>query len=905
VSGYGDFADRYREAGWSPLPLPHGRKVPPPDGYTGYGAPMVSYADLTGWLENGVPVALFPAGHPRAGQVKRPPMSAHEVQNGNIALRLPDGVVGIDIDAYKAEGVDTMNRLVAQLGPLPATWRSSSRDDGRSGIYLFRTPHDLAFGDVGEGVETIRHAHRYVVAAPSTHPGDERTPPGGIYRWFAPDGSAKAPRVDDLPELPVPWVDHLVSRARTALRDRAPAAAADTTTYDALPPSEKARIDAYVETTLKGIRTDLQDSATWGENDRDKIGRGWEKLQADKAIRLAALALAAWNGYSMEQAQRDFVAWAPTGGGWTSRDVEAKWIAQSARAEAQTMPLATPRVDIFAGAQGAPGTAVTAGDGFTAVGSTQQVTIGGDEVDASNPAKALDWLRSTLGRDRLAGMFLRADDIVFTPRVGEDGYIEPKNKRITVEGGAQIRILDPAGLSARIQNRYRIVKSSEVEGPDGEKKRIKSPTLFPTQAALFAIRAADEVPGLRGLEGVIHTPTFRADGSLLSVPGYDEETGTLFLPTGGQPAAPVPLTPSAEDITMAKKWISYMLQDFRFVSDDDRANYIGLMLTPLLRNITPAPYKLGVIEAHQPGSGKTFLARAIMSIYSGIMHAEMPSEEPELVKTITSMLDTQTGAVIVFDNVSGVVRSSALAGLLTSPTFQGRRLGTGVMVDAVNDRLWMITGNNAALGGDLARRSLRVKIDPGVPNPEARTRFAIPDFENWVRAHRGDLLWSMLTLVQHWVHIGSPVPSEIRADSYGKWVAVVGSILAAAGIPGTFDDPLASKANDPDAEEWEDFLAQVHAVHGEEPWTSKMLLAEIAPLGISAMQAATAGVTFRFDYDVLPASLLKGRQPPPSTLTRDLGNFLGNRNGRWFGPYSVRKAHTKDRYQFWTVVRAQ
>ena len=320
MSGYGDYARHYLAAGWSPLPLPHGKKTPPPDGWTGYEAPMASAADVEQW--------------------------ATSSPGANIALRLPSTVVGIDVDAYKQTATDTMARLTAELGPLPTTWWSSSRKGG-SGIYFFALPDDLPpIGDVGPGVETIRHAHRYAVVAPSLHPE------GGTYRWYAPDGSAGAPRAGDLPPLPAAWVAHLVEQGKTRIKapSDVPAVA-----YEALEPAEKARIDAFVKSSVDGIVSDLTESAAWPVGATDRIGRGWEKLQADKAIRLAALALADWNPLTMDQAWEIFSAAAPTGSGWTPRDVAAKWASQAGRAEAAPMPAASgTSFDLFAGAGGRP-----------------------------------------------------------------------------------------------------------------------------------------------------------------------------------------------------------------------------------------------------------------------------------------------------------------------------------------------------------------------------------------------------------------------------------------------------------------------------------------------------------------------------------------------------------------------
>lgn len=857
MSGYAQYAGYYLAAGFSPLPLPHGTKWPPPEGYTGYAGPMATAQDVERWA----------AADP----------------NANIALRLPQTCVGIDYDAYKADGVATMNGLAASLGALPVTWRSSSRNDG-SGIFFYRLPEGLPrIGDVGPGIETIRFGHRYAVAAPSTHPE------GGAYRWFSPDGGSSAPAVASLPMLPDAWVAHLVSRGERKMDAREAMAQTSSVTYDALDDSERARIDSYVTRTLEGIRGDLEESSSWSVGQTDSLGRGWEKLQADKAIRLAQLALADWNDYTLEAARTDFEAWAPTGSGWSDYDVAQKFLAQSRRATPAAFPVAP---DLAAGGLVAAYAPIPGGQPQQAAPQGAQIVTGGREIlDASNSARTVEWLRENLGRGPLSGIFLRGSDVVFTPRIGQEGYIEPRAGQ--AEDSASITPLDHLGLAARIQSRYSVVKMSEVKDEvTGATRRVQVPTLFPPAAAMNAIKAPDDMEGLRDLRGVVHSPSFRPDGSLISRPGYDEASGVLFLPTGGQPRGAIPAVPRAEDVEIARSWIDYMLQDFRFISADDRANYIGMMLTPLLRAIVPPPYKLGVIEAHQPGSGKSFLARALMTVHGGVWNSEIPSEEAEITKTISSILDVTTGAVVVFDNVSGVVRSSVLTGVLSTDTFQARRLGTSKQVEAPNDRLWVMTGNNAVLGGDLARRSLRSMIDPGVPSPETRTGFVIENFNQWVREHRGDLLWSLIVLVQNWVQQGSPIPGTIRGDDYGRWAAVVGGILATSGVPGTFDDPRRSADADPEVEEWSGFLRLAYGVLGTHPWTTKQLLANVAP---PSELLAPGMPTPPIPYDALPDALVDSKTATsPQSLARKLGKFLQFRQGRWFGGVSVVRVPTSN-----------
>ena len=164
------------KAGYSALPLPRSSKWPPPEGFTGRGAPMASLADVATWLD--------------------------EDAYGNVAVRLPEGVVGIDVDAYAGkDGQATWEALGVVAGGFPATVRVTAREDGVSGIRLYRLPAGTDEADLWGShgnVDLIRHSHRYLVGPGSTHPE------GGVYRVVdeaTGEVSLSLPKTKDLPCL--------------------------------------------------------------------------------------------------------------------------------------------------------------------------------------------------------------------------------------------------------------------------------------------------------------------------------------------------------------------------------------------------------------------------------------------------------------------------------------------------------------------------------------------------------------------------------------------------------------------------------------------------------------------------------------------------------------------------------
>jgi Bifunctional DNA primase/polymerase, N-terminal len=104
----------YLRAGWSAiLPVPVAAKSPPPAGFTGAAGADTSLEQLEAWATTGYGAR-------------------------SIALRMPEGVVGLDVDDYvKGEtvkgGAGTVAAHEALWGPLPSTWVSTARgsDVGR------------------------------------------------------------------------------------------------------------------------------------------------------------------------------------------------------------------------------------------------------------------------------------------------------------------------------------------------------------------------------------------------------------------------------------------------------------------------------------------------------------------------------------------------------------------------------------------------------------------------------------------------------------------------------------------------------------------------------------------------------------------------------------------------------
>lgn len=187
IYGYTAAAPLYRAAGWMQvIPLPEGRKTPPPSGFTGRSRKPVTDEQVQVWSQ--------------------------ATPDANTGIVIPEGVLVLDIDAaqghqVKADGAKGISELSQELGMLPATWSSTAHGIDSPARHLFyKVPEGFAWkGGAIEGVDILQPGHRYSVVWPSIHPSGE------MYCWYTPSGSttSQIPHISDLATLPWKWVDYL------------------------------------------------------------------------------------------------------------------------------------------------------------------------------------------------------------------------------------------------------------------------------------------------------------------------------------------------------------------------------------------------------------------------------------------------------------------------------------------------------------------------------------------------------------------------------------------------------------------------------------------------------------------------------------------------------------------------
>lgn len=252
------------------------------------------------------------------------------------------------------------------------------------------------------------------------------------------------------------------------------------------------------------------------------------------------------------------------------------------------------------------------------------------------------------------------------------------------------------------------------------------------------------------LAGIVNTPIFGRNGTLLTKPGYHPDARLLYVPGSGFSVPEIAESPTETEIVAARELLcEELFGDFPFTGAAERAHVVALLLLGFLRGMIIGPTPLHLIEKPTPGTGATLMVDAISTILTGEGASVMTEgrDDEEWRKRVTAKL-RQIPSMVLIDNLRHKLDSSAMAAVLTAPFWEDRILGVSEMTRLPIRCLWIATGNNPEFSNEMARRIVRIRLDANVEQPWHRSGFRHPDLMIWVRANRARLVSACLTLCQ-------------------------------------------------------------------------------------------------------------------------------------------------------------
>jgi hypothetical protein len=472
-------------------------------------------------------------------------------------------------------------------------------------------------------------------------------------------------------------------------------------------------------------------------------------------------------------------------------------------------------------------------------------------VNISNEADAIDALLDVMASHELPDLYRRSGGPCW---VYEDEH-----------GNPAVRQLGTDNLRAYFNDHVTtvtITNDPETKGPI----EVRNPVMRQTCATILG-RKDWPLPHLRG---IVTSPVVRPDGSLITRPGYDKATGLYMHPR-------VPLRRLRPELTQdsidrAKDLVlDTMLADFPWMAASDRAQYVGALLSPIIRPYVPGPTPLVIITATSAGSGKTLLKDVFKYLY-GLGDTPWPENDAELRKALTAQLRDGGEPVIAMDNLPNghIIKSPILSSLVTADVWRDRVLGSSEVVTMPNDRLWIVTGNNLRTGGDNARRALWVRIDPDCPNPDQRDNYKVGDLRPWLTKNASTVVAALVTLVRGWLAEDAP-RQRTRMGDYSDWAGAIAGLLKYIGVPGWLVDRDNVATTDDETDEWSTLLEVWHDKLGSRTVTTGEVLAQLS--------------------EFVPR-LNNGDLPP----SNQLGSWLKTKQGRYYGTHKivlVRDAHRR------------
>jgi len=436
--------------------------------------------------------------------------------------------------------------------------------------------------------------------------------------------------------------------------------------------------------------------------------------------------------------------------------------------------------------------------------------------------------------------------------------------------------------------RYRLAQVARFQGKGG--------VVLPSRDGVQNALAAGQW-NFPSLEAIAEFPVIRSDGSVLDLPGYDAASRLLYAPSD---KTAVPDVSRKASRTAARKAARYLLEellgDFPFVDQASKANALALLLTPLIRQTGIGNCPIALIDAPVMGSGKTLLARVFHVALTGrdapVMTA--PTQEDEWSKQITALLCSGTNLVII-DNIEHRLASAKLSAAVTTSTWLDRPFRRNdIMISVPSRAVWIVTGNNIQLGGDMSRRCFSVRLDSESSKPwqRASDEFRHPDLIGWVMENREEILRAMLTVVSSWYQRGRPPGANAHPlGSFELWSETLGGILSHAGVTGFLGnlEEFYEQVDDT-PQQWEGFFRS---------WHEKF---ESAPTTVDQIKKETTEQPEGTMVHSLP-EILPG--PEDAQFSRSLGQQLKKLSGRVFGDYTLqRSSEGKDRTgrTFWRVT---
>ena len=199
-------------------------------------------------------------------------------------------------------------------------------------------------------------------------------------------------------------------------------------------------------------------------------------------------------------------------------------------------------------------------------------------------------------------------------------------------------------------------------------------------------------------------------------------------------------------------------------------------------------YPMIAINANQPGTGKSYCARAILApFYSDLPAGNYIEDDNEMRKYLnTAILEGQT--VCFLDDIA-TLSGRVLPRYITIPKIKDRILGKQQSFEKENRMQFIVTGNGLKTNKDIERRILPIDLFTAEDAPTRSSTLTDLKEEHFTNTNwRTDLLRALWGLTLAWQNAGCPRRAKTLA-SFKTYTDLCSNIAMHAG----FIDPLSPR----------------------------------------------------------------------------------------------------------------
>ena len=394
--------------------------------------------------------------------------------------------------------------------------------------------------------------------------------------------------------------------------------------------------------------------------------------------------------------------------------------------------------------------------------------------------------RSELPKVRISDDEARVNDEVASHLWRLDGLYQ--------RGGELVRVLRPSRRDISSAPRIQPLPKATLRESMTRVVRFVKPTesgLKPQHPPVWcvdAVAARGTWADMPVLRSVVEWPVITPVGEVIQDPGFDEDTGLLYLPQ--EEFERVSEEPSGDEVRQALDDLLDLVHDFPFAGPEHKSAWLAGLLTPFARYAFDGPTPFFLVDKNVRGAGGSMLCDVISVIATGRIAPKTTqvTDENEERKRITGIARSGDAFVII-DNISRPFGNGVLDAALTTTVWKERILQESNTPEFPLTPIWMGSGNNVQIRAhaDTFRRILPIRLESPLQNPETRTEFKYRDLIAHCVEMRRHYVWAVLTLLRAFYVSGEG--AKLRIDSWGSytgWSNVVRKCVVWLGL----DDPI-------------------------------------------------------------------------------------------------------------------